>query len=50
MDKEEAPKIEGIKNTWAALSNVYKEHDSAAQTFYFSLINALNLFKSHHIL
>lgn len=50
MDKENIPTIERLKLHWKTFSEIYQEFDSAPQTFYFSLINALSLNEAHDIL
>ena len=52
MDKQEliVPKIEGIKANWANLAEFYADHDSTAQTFYFSLLNILKVHQAKNIL
>ena len=50
MDKEVINPINVIKENWGGMSKFYQNFDSAPQTFYFSLINALSLHEAHHIL
>ena len=44
------PTIDQIKMEWSFFSDHYVQHDSAAQSFYFTLISMMDIPSAKHIL